>query len=437
VEAPNLLLPADPFTGGPVQLNFKTTTIDFEIGHSAVVRERLILTYGGNYRRNNFEITLTPGVEDRNEFGGYLQGEYFVDKFRVVVGGRVDKFGNIEDPVFSPRVSAMFKPHPDHAVRISFNRAFRSPSAVNNYLDQPIFAPQLVDLRALRPFVPPAICPAICGLVENPFPLVVNNVGNVVGGTTLREEKLDAIEVGYTGTIGGRTTISVAVYQNDTDDSINFTQVTPDVFPPAGTAPFDIYTPLDPPPLVPPFDQLGNPAVLVGFLGQVPPPFGPIVLPKTVATYLNLSGTRNRGIELGVDHSFNRKVHGFVNYSWQDTPELLDAHPGQIQTPVDEVGIPPANRFNIGVDFSGERYLANASVNYQDSAFWVDVLSREYHGSTDSFSMVNASVGMTFNEGRIRALLMGTNLLDKTIQQHIFGDLIKRSVSLELQFDLY
>ena len=150
VKAPNLLL-TDPATGQPVNLNFKTQTYDFEVGHSTIVAERHVLSYGGNVRRNKFDITLAPGAVDRNEFGGYLQDEFFVDKFRFTVGGRVDKFGNIDKAVFSPRVTAMYKPAPDQSFRVSFNKAFRAPSAINNYLDQKIFAPIApIDLRPLR-----------------------------------------------------------------------------------------------------------------------------------------------------------------------------------------------------------------------------------------------------------------------------------------------
>ena len=70
-----------------------------------------------------------------------MQEEFFVDKFRLAAGGRVDKFGNLDNSVFSPRVSVMFKPTPDHSIRASYNRAFRSPSVINNYLDQNISVP--------------------------------------------------------------------------------------------------------------------------------------------------------------------------------------------------------------------------------------------------------------------------------------------------------
>src|SRR5262245_15220150 len=67
-EAPNLLL-VDPATLQPVQLDFTTQTFDFEIGHSTVLGGKHVLSYGCNARRNNFDVTLTPNAEDRNEFG--------------------------------------------------------------------------------------------------------------------------------------------------------------------------------------------------------------------------------------------------------------------------------------------------------------------------------------------------------------------------------
>ena len=67
-EAPNLLVP-DARTGEPLQLNFKTRerSTMFEAGNVNLIGRRQALSYGGNYRRNNFNITLTPAAEDRNE----------------------------------------------------------------------------------------------------------------------------------------------------------------------------------------------------------------------------------------------------------------------------------------------------------------------------------------------------------------------------------
>ncbi|MGH9145182.1 MAG: TonB-dependent receptor, partial [Vicinamibacterales bacterium] len=209
-EAPNLLLP-DARTGRPLQLNFKTETYDVEASHATAIGVRHVLNYGGNFRRNNFDITLSPAATDRNEVGGYLQDEIYVDRWRFVLGGRLDKFGNIDGPVFSPRLAAIFRPADAHSVRVSYNRAFRSPSSTNNYLDLAIITP--VDLRAIG--------------IPAPFPLVVHAVGSELPiaarpQTPLKEESLTAYELAYTGTIQNRTMFGVAFYINDSKDSINF-----------------------------------------------------------------------------------------------------------------------------------------------------------------------------------------------------------------------
>jgi outer membrane receptor for ferrienterochelin and colicin len=98
-------------TGQPIALGFKTNTFDIEAGDSRPVTSRHLLTYGGNFRRNNFDISLAPLAEDRSEGGGYVQDEIFLnDHLRWVVGGRVDKFSSIDDAVFSPRTTFMIKP---------------------------------------------------------------------------------------------------------------------------------------------------------------------------------------------------------------------------------------------------------------------------------------------------------------------------------------
>jgi outer membrane receptor protein involved in Fe transport len=426
-NAPNLLQ-VDPDTLAPVELAFKTQTYDVEFSNTSVLGGRHALTYGGNYRRNNFDITLAPSGDDRNELGAYVQEEFFLDRFRLAAGVRVDKFGNLDKAVWSPRVSVMFKPTPDQSIRVSYNRAFRSPSYINNFLDQDISNPDPVDLRPLAPFLPPPIG----GLIPNePFFLTVNNFGN----GALKEEHIDAFEIAYTATFGN-TSLNLAVYQNDTDDNINFTVLLPDQENPQGLPGLEFYSPENPARGV--GAQTSQPITLdpflMGALGQVPPPFGPVVLPWKVATYLNLGPLRNRGFEAGIQHRVNPEVSFFANYSWQDTPEVLDAAADQIRYPISEVGIPAAHRFNAGVAYNGPRFLGNVNVNYSGEALWTDVLGAEFHGFTDAYTMLNATVGVRLADGRITLSLKGTNLTNERILQHIYGDLIRRSVRAELSF---
>jgi outer membrane receptor protein involved in Fe transport len=403
-KAPSLLA-LDPITQQPVLLNFKTQTYDLEASDSRVLAGKHVLSYGGNVRRNNFDISLAPNGEDRTELGGYVQDEVFFQRFRFNVGGRLDKFGNIDKVVFSPRVSALFRPVPAHSFRLSYNRAFRSPSVVNNYLDQAIVNP--VDLSALAPLLPPALQPA----VRQPFPLVVRAVGNAA----LKEERLTAYEIGYTGSFGERTTVGLAYYINDIDENVNFVTL------PTSQDPYTVQNP-------PPFwVQSGLPPALVGLLAQ-----RGIFLPRTAFQYLNLGPLRNEGFEAALDHRLTNVLSAFANYSWQDRPEVLDS---DTPFPEEEIAIPPHHRINAGLSLAGKRYLGSLSVNYTSEAFWSDVLTPAYYGFTDAYTMVNATVGRRWKGGKVTTTLKGTNLLNEDIQQHIFGDILKRSVTAEVRFD--
>ena len=331
-EAPNLIA-FDPDTLAQVVLKFKTQTYDFEIGNTNVLGGKHILTYGGNVRRNNFDISLAQGP-DRTEYGAYGQWEYFVSKFRVAAGARVDKFGNIQDPVFSPRVSVMFKPTPEQSIRVSYNRAFVSPSFINNYLNQNISnTDPIIDLRPLGAVVPP-----LAPLIPPPFLLTINAYGN----PDLKAQVTDGYEVAYTGTFGGKTMVGLAVYLTDTTDNINFVTLIP-----VGTPGYPLptfYSVTNPARGItltqPPQAVTVDPRVMA-VLPLVPPQFGgPILLPEKAATYLNLGPIRNQGIEASIDHRFNAAWSVFANYSWQDTPEILDAEAGEIPYPAREVGIP-------------------------------------------------------------------------------------------------
>jgi len=399
-EAPNLLLP-NPATGQPLQLNFSTQTYDFEVGDAIRAGTRQVFSVGGNVRRNNFDITIAPTAENRTELGAYVQDEIFFDKVRLTVGGRVDKFGNLDDPVFSPRLAAVFRPAGEHSVRVSFNRAFRSPSVINNYLDIAIVNP--IDLRAVG--------------IAQPFPLVVKAIGSrlPLGSTPqadLKEESITAYEVAYTGSLPGGTTLGAAFYVNDRDENINFVQL-------ANNA--DPYTAANPPPGWP-----LPPAVLTLLASRG------IFLPRTAFTYLNLGPVREKGIELSLDQRINTEWSAFANYSYQADPTVIDS---STPFPASELALPPNNRFNVGFNMSNRRLLASGTVNYTDKAFWADVLSSPFHGFTDAYTLVNGSFGVKFPATKMTALVKVNNILNKEIQQHVFGDIVKRSVVGELRFE--
>ena len=72
-------------------------------------------------------------------------------------------------------------------------------------------------------------------------------------------------------------------------------------------------------------------------------------------------------------------------------------------------------------------------MNYSDKAFWTDVLTSPYHGYTDSYTMVNGSIGARWFREKLTTSVKVTNLFNQDIQQHVFGDILKRMVVFEVK----
>jgi iron complex outermembrane receptor protein len=383
-EANNLLQRGPD--GRPLPLNFDTKTFDIEASDVRTIGTRHVLSYGGNYRRNIFDVSLAPNGENRNEGGAYLQDEIFLsDHFRWVVGGRVDRFSSIDGAVFSPRTTFMVKPTNDHTVRVSFNRAFRAPSFINNHIQTAII--NQLDLSLLNPL--------LAGQVFN-FPVAA------VGNRDLEQETMTAYELGYTGQfVNNRVLVSAAVYRNETEDAIYFT-------------PNGRYGAANPPPGWP-----LSPLVLEVLAQRGTP------LPSSF-TYLNLGQVRDKGIELGVDAAVNRYLNVFTNYSYQWDPEVEGFA-------LSEVNLPPNNRFNAGFNFNVNRFFGNLSVSYTDEAFWQDVLDARFAGTTEAYTLVNTGLGVRWLDDKVTTSLKVTNLANEQVLQHIFGDITRRQVVGELR----
>ena len=168
------------------------------------------------------------------------------------------------------------------------------------------------------------------------------------GNRDLKEQSLNAYEVGYTAIVAkGRASLGAAFYINDSKGDFYWPQT-------------GSYTSQNPPPgwPLPPF-------VLDALIAANA--FGPgMGLPSLITTQ-NLGKVRNKGLELNADARLNRYVTGFANYSWQARPESKDFD-------ISLINLPPTHRFNAGLGFDYKRYLGNVSVGYVGSAYWNDVL---------------------------------------------------------------
>jgi hypothetical protein len=143
-------------------------------------------------------------------------------------------------------------------------------------------------------------------------------------------------------------------------------------------------------------------------------------------TYRNFGRTTQKGVELGFDTSA-KYANVFVNYSYQATPDPEGFD-------ISELNLPAKNRFNVGAGFNYRRFLGNLSISYSDGAFWQDVLDDRYHGTTESYTLVNAGFGVKWGpRDRITTSIKATNLGNQNVQQHVFGDITKRQIVGELR----
>jgi iron complex outermembrane receptor protein len=377
-------------TGAPLEFAFKNQTFDVELGNATAIGTTQVVSYGGNVRYNAFDLSIAPRGDSRAEAGFYVQDEIYPNEHvRFVIGGRVDKFDVLDHVVFSPRTAVLLKPHLDHTFRVSYNRAYRAPSLINNFLEVTLL--NQLNLGLLNPL-----------LAGQVFTFPIQGVGN----EDLKEESLNAYEVSYTGIINQRATVTAAFYVNDTKNNIFFTQT-------------GSYRATNPPPKWP-LSPLALELILQSGT------FGPGNGLPSEFSYRNFGKVRQKGFEIGVDALANAYVNVFANYSYQAKPKPTGFD-------ISELNLPAQNLFNAGVSVTYDRWLGNLSLSYSDEAFWQDVLDSRFHGTTDSYTLVNAGLGYKWRGDKLVTSLKITNLGNQEIQQHVFGDIIKRQIVGEVR----
>jgi outer membrane receptor protein involved in Fe transport len=344
-----------------------------DVARRLKVGDRHNLTLGGSVRFDRFDITIAPRDRGRLDAGAFIEDHVSVSQqLSVVVGGRLDKF-DTTGAVFAPRLGVVVSPIAGHSFRMTYNRAYRAPSLLENFVD--------VALPSVVPLSPP--------FFYSLFSL---------GSTDLEMEKQDAVELGYTGVLNSKTTISATVYDQRITNNILF-------------LPVSFYGPGAPPPGWPLDPNL------------VPP------LPS-VFSFLNLGQVRDRGVELATNVEWPRaSLHG--SYTFQQDPRLRSG----TNIPL-EINRPAKHQTSGGFTYFTNRWSASGDIHYTDRAFWADVLTEPFWGYTDAFVSVNARVAYRPRGSAWELWLSAANLLDEKIKSHVFGDTVRRKITAGLHWRL-
>jgi iron complex outermembrane receptor protein len=122
-------------------LTDKSSLFVGQLQHGTALGDEHDLIYGIDFLHTvpQSEGTINGRHEDDDtidEVGGY--GQYtgaLSEAFDVTLAARVDKHSRLDDAVFSPRAAVVYKPNQENSFRLTFNRAFTTPTTLNLFLD--------------------------------------------------------------------------------------------------------------------------------------------------------------------------------------------------------------------------------------------------------------------------------------------------------------
>lgn len=116
----------------------KNYTLQFGVQLNQVIHNFIkgsnVLTFGTEYSVDDVwdRIETYNYLIDQNtrNFGAYLQSDWSVTpKVTLLTGIRADKHNFVENMIFNPRISFLYKPLPNTQMRLSWSTGFRAPQA--------------------------------------------------------------------------------------------------------------------------------------------------------------------------------------------------------------------------------------------------------------------------------------------------------------------
>ena len=175
-------------------------TVDGQAQMDWQVTEDLLVIGGASLRYTTLTSPqLTLADDDELRGAGFLHAQWQLgEKLQLTGGLRLDLNTDTQG-VLSPRAVAVFRPWPDHSVRLGYALAFRKPSHYESR-----WHPKVVKYN-------------------DAVPEIVDQVNEMVGNENLINEKVHSIEAGYRAHfLDGALQLSVDLFYNFYRDIISF-----------------------------------------------------------------------------------------------------------------------------------------------------------------------------------------------------------------------
>ncbi len=367
---------------------------------------------------NSNGTILGLAYDDRSDqyYGAFAQLEYRVGLVRVIGAVRWDD-ANLYAPQLSPKAAFVFTPTKNHALRVSVNRAFLTPSLPTLFAASAA-GTGVQNLSAIEaqlradPSVGPALAAVPNGtLFTNSAAVPESSLGNPV----LAPQTVTSYEAGYKGQIGWRAFITLDAYAARIE---NFTtSMLPGVNP--------LYPRWTAPPEVPAADR----ATVESAVRNALAPRGSAVqngltrLPDAttavVLSFANVGTVDEWGVEFGSSISLSRVLTTSASYAWYNSA-IRDNVAGNVLSPNT-----PRNKGVISLTYAGPQGIdVGVDARIVSGYHWTMGL---WDGDIPASQMVNLSAGYRINP-HLRVFANATNLFDQQHFEVYGGSVIGRRV---------
>lgn len=334
------------------------------------LRKDRVSTYG---RWLSDRATGSPIILQQRGVYGQLESPLH-EMLRLVLAGRYDKHDRY-DAQFSPKAALLLTPIPDQTLRVTYNKAFKSPSILQTDFFFPNFQPVIGVFGNLDGFD------------------IKNNAGTVVNGyDPIRPEVNTTVELGYKGVIAQRLFADVVGYRTRFDGFQSPLVVIANPYAGANATTA--------------FNRRTGAAVTDVSATCLANPAAPRC-PQVALTYFNAGRATVRGIDAGLRFHFTDKIAASGSGSFVE----IDTIDRKLTDPPEATSFnSPSVRLTGGMDFTNvvENLVAGFTTRYVSK---YDFRSGVNHGLLPAFGTLDLSANYRLaNYSRAQLLFQARNI---------------------------
>ncbi len=370
--------------------------------HGTIFSDTSYYEYNTVYNSDNSVLRVDSTLKYKKitnyEWGAYLglEKRFFKDKLKLNATARVDKNENFPY-LFSPALSAVYSPHKNHTIRVTFSSAIRNPTLSDQYLYYPVGRAILIgNLNGYDSLV--TVESFVNYLNINDVSLLrFFNVKPVV------PEKVKTIELGYRTSVFDHLYLDLNAYYSEYHDFIGY--------------------------------KIGTNLDIINIYNG---PFFPATKKVLFNNFYRVATNSEEvvttsGVSVGLSYFFKNFYAITGNYSFN-----------QLNKDAEDPLIPayntPKNKYNIG--FSGRDIITSKiknwgfSINYK----WVEGFlfegSPQFTGSIETYDMVDLQVNKKFPQLQTTFKFGIQNLLNNEHYEVYGGPLVGRMAYFQVAVSL-